>query len=61
MLVGHRGEVSGCQLNWDSSLVGSSSLDGSAKLWDPRRSECLATVEDHTDEVIGFCITIISV
>ena len=51
VLRGHDGEISNVQFNWDSSLVGSSSLDGSAKLWDARQSSCLATVSGHTDEV----------
>lgn len=51
VLEGHDGEISNVQFNWDSSLVGSSSLDGSAKLWDARHTSCLATVSGHTDEV----------
>ena len=54
MLTGHEGEISNVQYNWDSSLVGSASLDGSARLWDARTSDCLATVVSHTDEVSLF-------
>jgi dynein assembly factor with WDR repeat domains 1 len=51
VLQGHEGEISSVQFNWDSTLVGSASLDGSAKLWDARSTDCLATVASHTDEV----------
>ncbi|XP_063357889.1 uncharacterized WD repeat-containing protein alr3466-like [Cydia amplana] len=55
VLSGHEGEISNVQFNWDSSLVGSSSLDGSARLWDARQSSCLATISTHSDEVLDIC------
>ncbi|CAG4950632.1 unnamed protein product [Parnassius apollo] len=54
-LSGHTAEISNAQYNWDSSLVGSASLDGSAKLWDTRERTCIATVTAATAEVLDVC------
>lgn len=51
VLTGHTAEISNVLYNWDNSLVASSSLDGSARLWDARGRNCIATVTADATEV----------
>lgn len=48
---GHSKEISCCIFNYDCSLVASSSMDKTAKVWEPRMMSCLASIEGHDDEV----------
>jgi len=54
VLIGHRAELSNCLYNFDCSLVATSSMDKSAKVWDVRTSSCLATLSGHDDEVLDL-------
>lgn len=54
MLIGHRAELSNCLYNFDCSLVASSSMDKTAKVWDMRTNSCLATLSAHDDEVLDL-------
>lgn len=54
VLIGHRAEVSNCLYNFDCSLIASSSLDKSSKLWDCRMNSCLGTLLGHEDEVLDL-------
>lgn len=54
MLIGHHAELSNCLYNFDCSLIASSSMDKSAKIWDVRMNCCLATLLGHDDEVLDL-------
>ena len=54
MLIGHREELSNCLYNFDCSLIASSSMDKTAKIWDARMNSCLATLLGHDDEVLDL-------
>lgn len=54
MLIGHHAELSNCLYNFDCSLIASSSMDKTAKIWDVRMNSCLATLLGHDDEVLDL-------
>lgn len=54
VLIGHRAELSNCLYNFDCSLIASSSMDKSAKVWDARMNSCVATLLGHDDEVLDL-------
>lgn len=54
MLNGHRAGLSNCLYNFDCSLIASSSMDKSAKVWDARTNRCVATLLGHDDEVLDL-------
>lgn len=54
VLIGHRAELSNCLYNYDCSLIASSSMDKSAKVWDARMNSCVATLLGHDDEVLDL-------
>lgn len=51
ILTGHSEEISNCLFNHDCTLIASSSMDGTAKVWDQRTFSSLATIMGHNDEV----------
>ena len=51
-LIGHRAEISNAQFNYDSSLIATASMDQTAKLWDSRTGQVIATLRAHEDEVL---------
>ena len=51
-LIGHRGEISNSLFNYDSSLIATASMDQTAKLWDSRTGQVVATLRGHEDEVL---------
>ena len=51
-LIGHRAEISNAQFNYDSSLIATASMDQTAKLWDSRTGQIIATLRAHEDEVL---------
>ena len=51
-LVGHKGEISGCQFNWAGDQCISGSSDKEARVWDVRSGRCLSIKRGHTDEVL---------
>lgn len=51
-LIGHRGEISSAQFNFDSSLVVTASMDKTCKLWDVRNGQCVGTFSGHEDEIL---------
>ena len=51
VLAGHTEEISNCLFNFDCSLIASSSLDSTAKVWDPRSFTAITTITGHNDEV----------
>lgn len=54
-LTGHTAELSNCLWNFDESLVGTSSIDATARLWDIRGVHSCHTIDGHTDEVLDIC------
>jgi len=54
VLIGHRAELSNCLYNFDCSLIASSSMDKSAKVWDARMNSCVTTLLGHDDEVLDL-------
>lgn len=46
----HEAEISNCCLNFESTLVGSGSVDTTARVWDVRIQKCLLILK-HDDEV----------
>ena len=54
VLIGHRGGISNCVYNFDCSLIASSSLDKTAKVWDSRTNSCLKTLLGHDDELLDL-------
>lgn len=55
-LVGHSGKISNCLYSFDCTLIASSSLDNTAKIWDVRMCECLGTLSGHEDEVLDLAL-----
>ncbi|CAH1244312.1 DAW1 [Branchiostoma lanceolatum] len=51
-LIGHRGEISSAQFNWDCSLIATGSMDNTCKIWDARTGQCIGTLRGHEDEVL---------
>jgi dynein assembly factor with WDR repeat domains 1 len=51
-LIGHRAEISTAQFNYDGSLIATASMDQTAKLWDSRTGQVIATLRAHEDEVL---------
>jgi len=52
-LSGHTAELSACRYDFGCNMIASGSLDGTAKLWDARRTNsCCKTIFGHTDEVV---------
>lgn len=54
VLIGHRSELSNCIYNFDCSLIASSSMDKTAKVWDTKMNSCLVTFRGHDDEVLDL-------
>ena len=53
-MIGHRGEISNSLFNYDSSLIATASMDQTAKLWDSRTGQVVATLRGHEDEVLDI-------
>lgn len=54
VLIGHRSDLSNCVYNFDCTLIATSSMDKTAKVWDTRMYSCLATLRGHADEVLDL-------
>lgn len=54
-LAGHTAELSNCVWNFDNSLIVTSSLDATARLWDIRSINTCHVIDGHTDEVLDVC------
>uniref|UniRef100_A0A8C7DC30 Dynein assembly factor with WD repeat domains 1 n=1 Tax=Oncorhynchus kisutch TaxID=8019 RepID=A0A8C7DC30_ONCKI len=54
-LIGHRGEISSVQFNWDCSLIITGSMDKSCRVWEAASGKCMATLAGHEDEVLDVC------
>uniref|UniRef100_A0A7N8YEU6 Dynein assembly factor with WD repeat domains 1 n=1 Tax=Mastacembelus armatus TaxID=205130 RepID=A0A7N8YEU6_9TELE len=54
-LIGHRGEISNVQFNWDCSLIVTGSMDKTCKLWETVSGKCVATLVGHKEEVLDVC------
>lgn len=55
-LRGHTAELSNCIWNFDCSLIATSSLDSSARVWDIRKSfNCIHSITGHRNEVLDVC------
>lgn len=54
-LRGHTAELSNCIWNFDCSMVATSSLDTSARVWDLRNLNCMHAITGHRDEVLDIC------
>uniref|UniRef100_A0AAY4C8Z0 Dynein assembly factor with WD repeat domains 1 n=1 Tax=Denticeps clupeoides TaxID=299321 RepID=A0AAY4C8Z0_9TELE len=54
-LIGHRGEISSVQFNWDCSLIVTGSMDRTCRVWDAPAGKCVFTFSDHEDEVLDVC------
>jgi len=56
-LYGHTAELTACHYDFSYRAIASSSLDGTAKLWDVRRTDsCRHSIAGHTDEVVKYSI-----
>lgn len=54
-LRGHTAELSNCIWNFDCSMIATSSLDTSARVWDLRNFNCMHTITGHRDEILDIC------
>ncbi|KAM6177734.1 dynein assembly factor with WD repeat domains 1 isoform 3-T3 [Rhynchocyon petersi] len=54
-LSGHCAEISSALFNWDCSLILTSSMDKTCRLWDATNGKCLATLTGHDDEILDSC------
>ena len=51
-LIGHRGEISSAQFNYDCSLIATGSMDKTCKIWDTGSGKCIGTLRGHEDEIL---------
>lgn len=54
-LKGHTAELSNCNWNFDCSMIATSSLDKTVRLWDFRHLNSMHVIEAHDDEVLDVC------
>lgn len=54
-LKGHTAELSNCIWNFDCSMIATSSLDTSVRLWDLRNLNTMHVIVAHDDEVLDVC------
>lgn len=54
-LQGHTAELSNCLWNFDHTIVGTGSIDSTARVWDIRGVCACHVIEDHSDEVLDIC------
>ncbi len=57
-LQGHAGWAWSIAFGWDNQLLASGSSDGSVQLWNVQDSQCLHTLQGHTDAIwsVTFCV-----
>uniref|UniRef100_A0A8V0ZUQ5 Dynein assembly factor with WD repeat domains 1 n=1 Tax=Gallus gallus TaxID=9031 RepID=A0A8V0ZUQ5_CHICK len=55
VLIGHRGEISSAQFNWDCSLIVTGSMDKTCMLWNATTGAHIATLTGHSDEIMDVC------
>lgn len=48
----HTAELSSSIWNFDNSLIATSSLDATARIWDMRSTQCLHLIDEHTNEIL---------
>lgn len=53
--TGHSAELSNCLWNFDESMIGTSSIDATARLWDMRYPSIAHIIDGHSDEVLDIC------
>jgi WD40 repeat protein len=51
---GHTGEVTSVKFNPNGTYLCTSSLDGTARVWDIEQGKCLYQLKDHEGEVISI-------
>lgn len=54
-LTGHTAELSNCLWNFEESMIGTSSIDATARLWDIRGVHSCHIIDGHNDEVLDIC------
>lgn len=54
-LQGHTAELSKCLWNFDHTLIGTGSIDSTARVWDIRGVCTIHVIEEHSDEVLDIC------
>lgn len=54
-LSGHDAELSNCIWNFDCSMIATSSLDSTARIWDIRSAKTMHVINSHRDEVLDVC------
>lgn len=54
-LEGHSAELSNCLWNFDQSIIATSSIDATARLWDIRGVKSCHVIDGHSDEVLDIC------
>lgn len=54
-LNGHTAELSNCLWNFDQSIIATSSIDATARLWDIRGVRSCHVIDGHRDEVLDIC------
>lgn len=53
-LVGHTAELSNCLWSFDHSIIATSSIDTTARLWDIRGVHSRHVIDGHCDEVLDI-------
>lgn len=53
-LIGHKAEISNALFNFDGSLIVTSSMDNTCRLWDSRNGECIATLRYYIILVLAL-------
>ena len=56
-LMGHTAELSNCVWNFDESMIGTSSIDATARIWDVRNVNSCHIIDGHNDEVLDICFS----
>lgn len=54
-LRGHAAELSNSIWNFECSMVATSSLDATARVWDLRNVACSHAINGHSNEVLDVC------
>lgn len=54
-MCGHTAEISNCVWNFNETMIATSSIDATARIWDLRAANSLHKIDGHNDEVLDVC------